>query len=328
MSIRVIKAGIADSIQDNGRVGFQHLGINTNGAMDINAMKIANALVGNELDEAVLEMSFPSAVLLFTVPALMAISGADFTARLNGKAIPLHQPVVVAAGSELRFTKVINGAWCYLALQGGFEMKRWLGSNSTNAKANAGGFAGRFLKMGDEIPLRETVKETTTKVLPWRANVAEFYESGREISAVQIQCMKGNEFEWLTKQSQKDFVKQLYVVNRHSDRMGSRLTGKTLKQSKKQEMVSTAVTFGTLQLLPNGELISLMADHQTTGGYPRLAHVCSAERSRIVQCRPGDKLLFSFIGIQEAEALLLHQEKSIRQLRWSCMLKLKESDLW
>lgn len=324
MSIRVIKAGIADSIQDNGREGFQHLGINTNGAMDSTAMKIANALVSNDLDEAVLEMSFPSAVLMFTTPALIAIGGADFTARLNGKTIPLHQPVVVTAGSELKFTTLIHGVWCYLAVQGGFEINRWLGSNSTNVKANAGGFAGRFLKKGDEISIRKTTKETATKVLPWRANASEFYELGRENTDTRIRCIRGNEFEWLTKQSQKDFLKQLYVVNRQSDRMGYRLTSKILKQSKKQEMVSTAVTFGTLQLLPNGELIALMADHQTTGGYPRIAHIIGTDRSRFAQCRPTETISFSFVSVQKAEDELLLQDRSLRQLQAACKFNLQE----
>src|SRR5690606_23278802 len=121
MSIEVIKAGIADSIQDNGRFGFQHLGINQNGAMDLNAMKIANALVGNNLNEAVIEMSFPASTFRFNKPALIAVSGADFTAKLNGQHIPLNQPVRVASGSELKFTKVLDGVWCYLAVRGGFE---------------------------------------------------------------------------------------------------------------------------------------------------------------------------------------------------------------
>jgi antagonist of KipI len=109
--------------------------------------------------------------------------------------------------------------------------------------------------------------------------------------------------------------------------MGYRLTGMPLKQSKKQELLSTAVSFGTIQVLPNGEPIVLIADHQTTGGYPRMAHVIGADRSRLVQCKPNERLLFSFVSIQEAEDLLMIQERSLRQLQEACKFKLRETGL-
>lgn len=337
MSIEVIKSGIADSVQDAGRFGYQHLGINPNGAMDLNAMKIANALVGNELNEAVIEMSFPAAVIRFHSPALIAISGADFSPKLNGRNIPVHQPVLVAADSELKFTKHINGAWCYVAVQGGFEISEWLGSGSTNTKAKVGGVDGRFLKKGDTLSLRRQLKETETKVLPWRANITEFYNqwfvsepwsvSSQSKVAQTIRCIQGNEFDWLTKKSQKDFLKHNFIISRQSDRMGYRLEGTELKQSKKQELLSTAVSFATIQLLPSGELITLMADHQTTGGYPRLAHVIAADRSRLAQCHPAEKISFSFVDIEAAEDLLLSQEQSLSQLQQACKFKLTEQGL-
>ncbi|MCK6617059.1 MAG: biotin-dependent carboxyltransferase family protein [Cyclobacteriaceae bacterium] len=323
MSLEVIKAGMTDSVQDAGRFGYQHLGINPNGAMDLNAMRIANALVGNPLHEAIVEMSFPAAALRFNSPALIAISGADFMPKLNGKIIPLHQPVVVAPGSELKFSKVVQGAWCYLAVQGGFKLDAWLGSVSTNVKAKAGGYAGRFLKTGDTLSLKQRLKETETKVLPWRAGVSAFYEQ----APIKMRCIRGNEFGWLTNKSQKEFLKQGFIISRQSDRMGYRLGGTKLKQSIKQELLSTAVSFGTLQLLPTGELIALMADHQTTGGYPCIAHVIAADRSRLVQCRPTDKIYFSFVDIEEAEGLFIKQVQHAGQLHQACKFKLTEYGL-
>lgn len=326
MGIEVIKAGIADSIQDAGRFGYQHLGINPNGAMDLNAMKIANALVGNALDEAVIEMSFPSAAICFNSSALIAISGADFTPKLNGRNIPVNQPVFVASGSELKFTKMMRGAWCYLAVQGGFELEEWLGSYSTNTKARVGGVDGGFLKRGDTLVFRKYINGVETKVFSWRPNVTEFYESWSEKTRT-MRCIIGNEFDWLTKKSQKNFLKHSFSVSRQSDRMGYRLEGTELKQPKKQELLSTAVSFGTIQLLPNGELIALMADHQTTGGYPRIAHVIAADRSRLAQCRPADKIYFSFADIEEAEDLLMKQEQGLNQLQQACKFRLREHEL-
>jgi len=323
MSIEVIKAGITDSFQDGGRFGFQHLGINPNGAMDLTAMKTANALVGNVLNEAVIELSFPAAIFHFRQPALIALSGADHAPKINGQRVPVHQPMLVPAGSELKFTKALHGSWSYLAVHGGFELSSWLHSYSTNSKAHMGGFHGRSLKKGDVIPVRRSVPDSAElRVLPWRANVSELYAPVNSHNA--IRCIKGNEFDWLTKRVQTDFLKQQFSVSTHSDRMGYRLSGHALKQSKRQELLSTAVTFGTIQLLPSGELITLMADHQTTGGYPRVAHVISADRSRMAQSRPKDVIRFSFVDYQTAEELYVKQEQSIRQLQQSCKFKLRE----
>src|SRR5215204_3371648 len=143
MSMVVIKGGMADSFQDAGRYGHQHLGINPSGAMDLNAMKVANALVGNDLNEAVLELCFPASVLSFKKPALMALSGANFNGELNGKAFSINQSIAVPAGSELKFTRIEKGVFCYLAVHGGFGLSSWLDSNSTNVKAQVGGWKGR-----------------------------------------------------------------------------------------------------------------------------------------------------------------------------------------
>jgi antagonist of KipI len=325
MNIEVIKVGIADSIQDGGRFGYQHMGINPNGAMDIAAMNVANALVGNDLDEAVLEMNFPAPHLHFKKAAVIVLSGANLTPKLNGKILPLHQPVLAPADSELKFSKAVNGSWTYLAVHGGFDLRPWLRSNSTNNKAHAGGVNGRSLKRGDVISFRKKVnKVNETRILPWRANVSEFYNPSLLASPTMIRCIKGNDFDWLTKKSQTDFLKQHFTISPHSDRMGYRLADTLLTQSKKQELLSTAVSFGTLQLLPNGELIVLMADHQTTGGYPRIAHVISADRSLLAQCRPNEKVSFQCVSVQEAEDTLVKQQQSIRQLHISGKLKLQE----
>ncbi len=319
--IEVVKAGMADSVQDAGRFGYQHLGINPTGAMDLNAMRIANALVGNQLNQAVVELIFPASSFCFHRSALIALSGADFSAKLNRKSIPINQPVLAPAKSELKFSRILNGSVGYLAVQGGFELIPWLNSYSTNLKATTGGVEGRYLKKGDKLELRNkgVIKIEQPQVLPWRADVSDFYSSTNT-----IRCLKGNEFDWLTKKSQSDFQKKEFVINVQSDRMGYRLKGIALGQNKKRELLSTAVTFGTIQLLPNGELIILMADHQTTGGYPRIGHVITADRSVLVQYRPNEKLSFQFVSLEEAEALAIAQSKSRAQLQVSCRLKLRE----
>ncbi len=316
MSLKIVKAGIADSVQDMGRFGFQHLGINPTGAMDLNAMQVANALVGNALNCAVIELSFPASVILFQQSACIALSGADFSATVEGKIIPINKSFLLPAGTELKFSKGKFGSRCYLAVRGGFDLPKWLASSSTHIKAGVGGRTGRALKRHDELNFNGgKLNANNIVIMPWSVNVSEFYEGD------QLRCIPGNEFDWLQKNSQQLFTKEKFSVTLQSDRMGYHLKGSALKLTKKRELLSTAVTFGTVQLLPNGSLIILMADHQTTGGYPRIAHMISADRSRIAQCGPHDKISFQFVGLEEAEQLALSQKQSLLQMRTACALR-------
>jgi antagonist of KipI len=319
MSVEVIKAGIADTFQDGGRYGHLHAGINPNGAMDLIAMHVANALVGNEMNEAVLELCFPASVLLFRKPALMALSGANFHALLNDKPIPVNQSVYVPAGSELTFTKIEKGVFGCLAIRGGFSLVSWLNSMSTNVKAHVGGWNGRSLQKGDVVAFRKDVSVSgEPKVLPWRANVFDFYnDSG------SFQVIRGNEFDWLDDQSKEKLMSGSFTMTPLRDRMGYRLRGETLNR-KSAELISTAATFGTVQLLPDGQLIVLMADHQTTGGYPRIAQVIAADRSRLVQRAVGESIQFQEISLGEAEDLMIVQRKILKQIQVTCAGRLKD----
>lgn len=319
MSLEIVKAGLHDSIQDEGRFGYQHLGINPSGAMDRMAMSIANALVGNDLNEAVVELCFPAAQLVFHEAAFISLSGANFKATINDAPAPLYQLIRVPSGAILKFTKKLEGSFCYLAIRGGFELEDWLGSKSTNTKVKAGGWKGRILQKGDRISfLNKTHEEVDPKVYPWRAKLTDFYASQKS-----IRVLRGNEFDWLGKTSQRDLMKETFAISTQSDRMGYRLQGKELKQTTKDQLLSTAVSFGTVQLLPNGQLIILCADHQTTGGYPRVAQVIRADQPALVQKGIGREIHFEVVTIEEAEQALLIQDNSLRKLAWSCKIKLE-----
>jgi antagonist of KipI len=199
-----------------------------------------------------------------------------------------------------------------------------LGSASTNLTAGFGGFNGSKLKRGDELRLNVGLHEET-KIFTWRANTNLSGEGSGKVDLVK--CIPGNEFEWLTKKSQREFTKLRFVLSAQSNRMGYPLTGVELKQKVKDQLVSTAVSKGTVQLLPDGNLIVLMADHQTTGGYPRIAHVIETDISRLAQCVAGSKILFQFVSIQEAERLSVKQYQNMKQLRLACFYKLKEYGL-
>ncbi len=323
MSLRIHKAGIQDSFQDKGRFGLQHLGINVSGAMDLAAMHVANALVGNDTTEAVLEFSFPAPVIYFNQPALLCLAGADFGAILDDKPLAVHQPFVVVEGCVLSFTKWKAGNYAYLAVHGGFVLDRWKASYSTNLKINAGGWQGRKLKKGDEINFKTVFnKIAEASTLPWRANI-----SGLTFSKEKIRVITGSEWNWQTKASQKVFTRGSYVLSKESDRMGYRLKGEKLSRQVKDELVSSAVSFGTLQLLPDGQLIILMADHQTTGGYPRIAHVISADRGAVAQLRPGEVFSFEVVSLAVAEEAYLAQVRWLKQLASGARYQLKANNL-
>jgi antagonist of KipI len=202
MSLKITKTGVADSIQDAGRFGCQHLGINPGGAMDTVALQIANALVGNTLTEAVMEFYFPASTMVFEASAIIGLSGADFSASINGTAVPSNKTVQVKKGDELKFKRNTKGSFAYLAVRGGFDVPDWLGSKSTNVKVKAGGWQGRYLKKNDEIFFNvKNTKEEETKVFPWSANVSDFYRNEN-----MIRCMAGIEWGWLKKKSKEEFA--------------------------------------------------------------------------------------------------------------------------
>lgn len=322
MSLKIIKAGILDSIQDSGRNGYRHLGINPTGAMDRFSAQLANALLGKDLTNPVIEMHFPASQILFEKPTIISLTGADFSASINYKSIPSHQPVLIPAGSMLQFKRLNSGAHCYMALLHDLQVDKWLGSASTNIKVVAGGYGGRSLQKEDVIFFKESLslksladhKELT--VLHWKLFPAHVDEI--------IECIKGPEWEWLSGEAQWNFQNKSFAISNLSDRMGYRFFGEELEVEKNKEMVSSAVDFGTVQRLPNGQLIILMADHQTTGGYPRVAHVCATSLPSLAQLKAGNEIRFRFISIGDAEDKLLQQQKYLEQLQNACKLKIEK----
>lgn len=324
-SITILKSGIADTIQDLGRFGQQQFGINPTGAMDIVAAKVANFLVGNPATEAVFELHFPASVFQFNEAALIALSGADFSAIINDEPIPINTPIIVAGGSVLKFTKLLSGARCYMAINGGLAIEKWLDSYSTHLKANAGGYFGRFLQKGDVINMHPTIpftalfKNHSTTILQWQADVAELYKN---VNTIEI--ISGNEYPFLTEASADLLTASCFVITAKSDRMGYQLHGIPLQLKQPFTLISTAVTRGTVQLLPSGELIVLMADHQTIGGYPRVAHVAQAAMPKLAQMQAHQRLTFKLITHTQAlEMLRLHQQHLLH-IQNACIFKLKE----
>lgn len=325
LGITVLKQGIADSIQDLGRFGYQQFGINPTGAMDVVAAKVANFLVGNLANVAVVELHFPASVFQFNTDAIIALSGADFSATINDEPIPINTPIIVAANSILRFTKLVTGARCYLAVGGGFALDTWLGSYSTHLKANSGGYCGRLLQKDDVLPFNidtsfsKQLQNERFVAMQWQADVSELYKD-----AFSIQIMAGNEYDLLSEASADVLIEAEFVITAKSDRMGFQLHGIPLQTKQPLSLISTAVTRGTVQLLPSGEIIILMADHQTIGGYPRVAQITQLAMPKLAQLQPHQHVTFTLVTHQEALVLLKQQQQYLLQIQNACNFKLKE----
>ena len=323
--IIILKQGIADSVQDLGRYGHQHLGINPTGAMDVIAAQIANFLVGNLGNEAVIELHFPTSVFQFQTDAIIALSGADFTAIINNIPVPLNTPIIVAENSIINFTKLVTGARCYIAVKGGITILPWLNSCSTNIKANSGGHCGRLLHKDDIVgcsiksDYSKQLGEKDCIVLPWQVDVRQVHDTNNI-----VHILLGNEFTFLCDASKEILVDSPFTITTKSDRMGYRLHGLPLQLQVPIQLISTAVTKGTIQLLPDGELIILMADHQTIGGYPRVAHVAQFNIPKLAQMQVHQPIQFAIINAEEAIKKYVLQQQYLLQIQNACIFKLTE----
>ncbi|MBK9731013.1 MAG: biotin-dependent carboxyltransferase [Chitinophagaceae bacterium] len=308
-----------------GRYGFQHLGINPGGVMDALAAQLANIVAGNKRDEAVIEMHFPASTYLFEEDALFALGGADFSATINDQPVPLYTPVVIRKYSALQFKRKVEGARCYLAVHGGFKLQQWLKSYSTHLKANAGGMEGRSLQLNDQLHFNQQYDYSSltgkndVRLLPWQADHEIFYTSKDH-----IRICEGPEYNLLTSASKVAINESFFFITTQSDRMGYRLRGAALRQQQQEELVSSAVVNGTIQLLPNGQLIILMADHQTTGGYPRIANVISADLPLLAQLTANQSVQFQKVDHAVAEQILVHQNLCLEKVQNACTLRWSE----
>jgi antagonist of KipI len=314
MSLLIQKAGVLTTVQDLGRAGFRHMGINPGGVMDTVAARLINILIGNPEWEAVLEIHFPAGEILFESDAVFALGGANFSAELDGELVGNWRPQFAPKGTVLRFTAKTLGNRAYLAVSGGFKLEKWMGSASTNLVAKMGGFRGRRLEKGDRIHLNAEYSSAPHDLSVSYSLIPRY---GRFPT---VRIIPGAEFDLLNALSQEILFKENFVISANSDRMGFRLRGEPIRLLEDIEIVSSAVNFGTIQLLPDGQLIVLMADHQTSGGYPRIAHVAAVDLPLLAQLGANDKVAFHLITLVEAENLLLEFERNLLIFRTGCRL--------
>jgi biotin-dependent carboxylase-like uncharacterized protein len=310
MGIRVLEAGLYTTVQDAGRSGQRRWGIGRSGALDGLAASLLNILLGNPLEAALLEMHFPGPRLRFEQATVMAIGGADFAPTLDGRPLANWQRHVVQPGQELAFRQPRRGRWAYLAVAGGLHTPRWLGSASMNPFAGLDGLLGRPLRAGDEIPLSPGLPTPAAGLaLAHRARPEYVTDDTRP-----LRVLPGAEFHALDPDSQAALFDEAMTIGADSNRMATRLEGVRLRLAYPVELVSSAVACGSIQLPPDGRPVVLLADAQTIGGYPRVAHIITADLPDFVQRRPGQSVRFQPTTIVEAERAAATQRQRLRQL--------------
>lgn len=320
--IRVIEGGLLSTIQDKGRFGWQKYGVIVSGAMDQEAMCIANWLVGNDESAATIEMTYAGPALYFEVSTWIAICGGNFNPLLDGQSVPNWRSVWIPQGSLLKFQAAQTGCRAYLAVAGGFEVDKVMDSRSTYLKAGLGGFQGRVLKTGDLLPIQKQQEPSPAlKRTNWYVS-SEIHPNIIEENTIRV--IIGKQFDLFSTKSKLYFFSQPFEISTQSDRMGYRLKGASLTLESPLEMISEAVVCGTIQVPADGSPIILLQDHQTIGGYPKIAEVISVDLTKLAQMQPGKKVYFQEVSVETAQQLYRQRQKELRLLQQMIEWKRKE----
>ena len=304
MSIEIISSGLQTTIQDLGREGLAHMGVPLSGGADKLSIKVANYLLGNDINSPVIECTLTGPTLRFLKPYSIAITGANMNARINDKEIKMYEVVKVKTNDILTMNNCLIGCRSYISLSEKIIAKKFLGSLSTYLPANVGGLGGKALSKGSLI---ESESYKTKLNDPSSLNLDKLKPlTNKSI----LKVFEGPEFNLLTEPSKKEIFSGTYVVSNDSSRIGNRLDGKELKLVESGKMISCPVSIGTIQCPSNGLPIILGCDSQTLGGYPRILQTALVDLDLIGQLRPKDKIQFKKISLEQGiEHLKKQQEK-------------------
>ena len=307
--LRVLTAGMFTTVQDLGRFGYQDIGIPVAGALDSIGLRMANALVGNPPNAGALEIRIVGPTFQVAAGSVrVALVGTETPFQIIGAGT---RPI--AAGRSLRLRRghvfqigaVPDTSCCYLAVEGGFDLPASFGSLSTYARGGFGGFEGRPLREGDQLPLvNDEVPVRPELVLPDTSCVD---------TKDPIRVVLGPQEDYFTADGIRTFLESEFTISPNADRMGLRLDGPTLEHSIGCNIVSDGIATRAIQVPGTGKPVVLLADHQTTGGYPKIATVISTDLPRLGRMRPGRKLGFSAVSVADAEQIRRTQEQQIRE---------------
>ncbi|WP_277217956.1 biotin-dependent carboxyltransferase family protein [Peptoniphilus vaginalis] len=307
-SIDVINGGILTTIQDSGRYGYQELGIPTSGVMDDYNYRLANILVGNKLDEAVLEMTYFGPTLKFNEDLTLAITGSDMNPKINGQPAPMFETIKLKAGDTLQFGIANEGVRGYLAFGGSIDVPVVNGSKSTHIKTKMGGIEGRALKPKDTLNIVGS-KDKTMRRIP-----EKYLPKFNHCNVLRV--VLGPQDDYFTEKGIHDLFRSGgYQVTKDFDRMGIRLKGTSIEHKETADIISDGTTFGSIQVPANGQPIILVADRQTTGGYTKIGNVITPDLYKLAQMSFLDKVLFQEVTIEEAQKATLDYKNKFETIK-------------
>ena len=324
MQITILKPGIFSTVQDLGRQGYLGQGVPLSGAADQLSAVIANCALGNDANAATIEFTYANVLFKADTDLLICYCGEGAYLEVAMQIVPAERPVFLPAGTQVRLKTNPSGVRTSLAIAGGWDVPEVMGSSSTYVTAGFGGYAGRTLRTGDVLVSKILMPDLAQKLCQelmgdelkftkWAISQRLLRSSDRK----SIRIVPGNEFSWFDSDSVLSFLSSEYTITRDSNRMGCHLHGPTMKRNSNTELLSTAVLPGTVQVSGDGSLILLLADCQTTGGYPRIAQVAAVDLPKCAQLKPGDQINFIPISKEEAEISYIDQRNELLRIKSS-----------
>ena len=296
MSIKVIRSGLNTTFQDRGRPDLYHIGIPFSGAMDYRNYQITNKLVGNNLNDAVLEFALQGPRLEINENNVNCVvtGNVNFTIKKNSKVYDgeCYKTFVLNDGDEIDIICTNNSVYGYFSISGGFKLEKIWNSYSTHLRSNVGPNKGKKITDDDNLQINKTSTTYNQKRVNYLNNRIEF-----------IRVLRGTNFEYFSKESQKLFFKCKYEVSNTTDRMGMRLNGYKLENLKNANIKSEGLVKGVIQVPPDGKPIIMLSDHGTIGGYPKFGAIISADYDKLVQLPPLSKVKFKLVNIEDAEKM-------------------------
>lgn len=302
MTFKVTDAGILTTIQDLGRFGHQSVGISPAGVLDYKSAILANQLLNNDPNAAVLEFNLRGISFKVQKDTTIATAGAPMKLVINGEDHAIGHAISLSRGDFVSFGIATEGMRTYLAVAGGFKVDDVLGSSSTHMRSNMGGYQGRALEVGDHLEFNGSSE----------VNFPLTVINNENNTNKVIRILKAPDFEAFTEESKNKLVNTFYQISRSNDRMGIRLDGEPLKTTDGiHDILSEPTQLGNIQVPKNGLPIILLSDRQTTGGYKRIASVIKVDLPKLVQLRPGEEIQFELIDLETAVSLYKEEMKNI-----------------
>jgi len=294
--IIVLREGINSTFQDLGRNNFYHIGLPFSGAMDKRNYLIANKLVGNQHNEAVIEFAYQGPLLKIEEGNInFAISGdVKFNIKKDDKLFngQCYKTYFLTKNDEIDIISTNKSVYGYFAVSGGFELNKNFGSFSTTVRANVGSNNGNKLSKNEKFLIKDIINKNISKNIQYINSKVEY-----------IRILKGTNFDYFSDNSINDLTSKKFIVSKLSDRMGMRLQGSKIKNMKETNIRSEGLVKGVIQVPADGDPIIMLSDHGTIGGYPKIAVVISADYDKLIQTPPGNTVKFKLIELKEAENL-------------------------